>query len=71
MKGTGQFRPLDGSDPFIGKTGSIMRVDEYRVEMICDDKYIAKAVQALVEVHPYEEPAYHVIKIQTMDDFKI
>ena len=31
--GQGQFRPLTGSDPFIGRQGEVERVAEYRVEM--------------------------------------
>jgi hypothetical protein len=68
--GVGQFRPLDGSSPFIGSVGEVELVEEYRVEMICSDELIVKAVNALLEVHPYEEPAYEVIKILTIDDLE-
>ena len=27
--GTGQFRPLDGSQPFLGQTGVVEQVEEY------------------------------------------
>ncbi len=33
--GQGQFRPLEGSDPFLGKAGAIEAVDEYKVELVC------------------------------------
>lgn len=58
--GTGQFRPLQGSDPFIGNQGSVQRVKELKVEMVCDDSLIKQAVAALKAAHPYEEPAYDV-----------
>ncbi|TNE77635.1 MAG: NGG1p interacting factor NIF3 [Gammaproteobacteria bacterium] len=61
--GTGQFRPLSGSDPFIGNSGELATVEEYRVELVCDDHLIQKAVAALVAAHPYEEPAYDVWKL--------
>ena len=32
--GQGQFRPLEGSQPFLGQTNEIEKVDEYRVEML-------------------------------------
>ncbi|MDT8311612.1 MAG: NGG1p interacting factor NIF3, partial [Methylophaga sp.] len=35
--GNGQFRPLEGSQPFIGAQGQIEQVSEYRVEVICAD----------------------------------
>jgi len=56
--GTGQFRPLDGSNPFIGQTGSIEQVAEVKVEMVCAEEYIEAVVAALKEAHPYETPAY-------------
>jgi len=62
--GSGQFRPLQGSDPFLGSVGAVERVDEYKVEMICEDGVIKKAVATLKEAHPYEEVAYEVIKLE-------
>lgn len=56
--GQGQFRPLEGSDPYIGQSGAIEYVPEYRVEMVCDPARIHDAVSALKTAHPYEEPAY-------------
>lgn len=58
--GQGQFLPSDNASPFIGQQGEIERLDEYRVEMVCDDEKIRQAVQALKQAHPYEEPAYDV-----------
>jgi hypothetical protein len=60
VRGQGQFRPLEGSKPFIGEQGEIERVDEYRVETICDADKISAVVAALKLAHPYEEPAYDV-----------
>ena len=64
--GTGQFRPLDNSNPTIGEIGLIESVAEFKVEMVCEDKYIKVAIKALKKAHPYEEPAYDVCK---MEDF--
>lgn len=61
-KGTGQFEPLEGSDPFVGKKGSLERVAELKVEMVCSEECLGAAVHALKSSHPYETPAYHVIK---------
>lgn len=57
-KGEGQFRPLPGSRPFLGKTNCIETVVEYRVELLCCIDKISAAIEALVEAHPYEQPAY-------------
>ncbi|MGP5407734.1 NGG1p interacting factor NIF3 [Psychrobacter celer] len=63
VQGTGQFMPLAGSAPHIGKQDSLEMVDEWRVEMVVDDAFITAAVIALKEAHPYETPAYDVIKV--------
>ncbi|MTI98212.1 MAG: NGG1p interacting factor NIF3 [Marinobacter adhaerens] len=61
--GQGQFRPLEGSDPFLGKAGEIEMVDEYKVELVCADELIRDALTALKRAHPYEEPAYEVYRM--------
>ncbi len=58
--GVGQFRPLIGSQAFIGEVGTLTQVTEYRVEMVCADALIAAAITALRAAHPYEEPAIDV-----------
>jgi len=63
--GQGQFRPLAGANPYIGKAGKVESVAEYRVELVCEDNLIGAAVEALKNAHPYEEPAYDVIKLET------
>ncbi len=60
--GEGQFRPMEGSNPFLGEKGELERVAELRIEMVVEESLIDKVVKALLEAHPYEEPAYHVLK---------
>jgi len=62
--GSGQFKALSGSQPFLGKQGSLEIVDEYKVELICDSEHIDAAIKALKTSHPYEEPAYEVYKLE-------
>lgn len=62
--GQGQFRPLAGADPFIGSQGNIETVEEYKVELVCDNALIVAVVAALKQAHPYEEPAYQVWKLE-------
>jgi len=57
--GEGQFRPKAGSAPFLGSEGRLERVPEFRVEMVCADAKIQEVIAALIESHPYEEPAFH------------
>ena len=62
--GQGQFKPLPGSQPFIGDEGKLETVAEYKVEMVCGDDTIKAAVTALKASHPYEEPAYDVWRLE-------
>lgn len=62
VRGTGQFRPLKGSSPFIGQTNETENVSEVKVEMVCDTIHIQQVIKALKEAHPYEAPAYYVIE---------
>ncbi len=64
--GVGQFRPLAGSQPFIGTSHVLEKVAEYRVELLCDASCLTAAVQALIRAHPYEEPAFDVIPRQSI-----
>ena len=68
-KGSGQFKPLSGSQPFIGQQDEIEVVDEYRVEIICSEQVIKAVLLALINTHPYETPAYEVQSLKTLDDF--
>ncbi|MFD2229978.1 NGG1p interacting factor NIF3 [Alkalimarinus sediminis] len=63
VKGVGQFKPLAGSQPFIGEVGRCEVLDEYKVEMVCDSKFITEVIESLKQAHPYEEPAYEVIEL--------
>ena len=63
VKGEGQFRPLDGSQPFIGQTGEVEPVAEYRVETVCADEVVDNVLAAMRAAHPYEEPAFDLWRL--------
>ncbi len=58
--GQGQFRPLEGSQPYLGQTGKVETVEEYKVEMVVEDSLAKAVIAAMKQAHPYEEPAYDV-----------
>lgn len=62
--GLGQFRPLDGSQPFIGEVGQVEQVEEWKVELVVADELIRPVVAALKQSHPYETPAYEVWRLE-------
>lgn len=59
-KGNGQFRPLVGSQPYVGQTNMVETVTEYRVEMLCSTTCLPSVINTLKQVHPYEVPAFYV-----------
>ncbi len=62
--GVGQFLPNKMANPAIGEIGEIERVDELKVEILCEDIEVVKSsIQALKDSHPYEEPAYEVLTL--------
>ncbi len=56
--GTGQFRPLANSSPFIGNFEIIEKVAEIKLEMVCTHEALGPAIAAMKAKHPYETPAY-------------
>jgi len=62
--GEGQFMPLEGSTPFIGKVNTLEKVSEFKVEMICQDQYIHDVIAEFRKTHPYEEPGYDVWRVE-------
>lgn len=69
VQGTGQFCPMPGADPYIGTVDKLEKVNEYKVEMVCEEQNILAVLQALKKAHPYEEPAYFVTKAMDINDF--
>jgi len=62
--GSGQFRPLQGSRPFLGEFDKVESVAEYKAQMVCAAEFLAAVITTLKQSHPYEEPAYSVVKTE-------
>ena len=62
--GTGQFKPINSANPHIGEVNKIEKVQEYKIEMICNNGLIKEAIKVLKQSHPYEEVAYEVFKME-------
>jgi dinuclear metal center YbgI/SA1388 family protein len=63
LRGTGTFFARDEAHPTIGRKGSIERVDEVRLEMVCPKSALALAVMSLRHFHPYEEPPIEIYQL--------
>ncbi|MBU1329658.1 MAG: YqfO family protein [Gammaproteobacteria bacterium] len=66
VAGQGQFRPLPGSQPFIGEAQVLEHVVEWKVELVVADELIHDAVKALKRSHPYETPAFEVWRLSDL-----
>jgi dinuclear metal center YbgI/SA1388 family protein len=60
VPGKGSFRGSELSKPFIGKAGQVEFTDEVRLEMLAPRARVTAIINAMKEVHPYEEVAYDV-----------
>lgn len=58
LEGEGTFRAGEETNPYVGKKGEIHTEKETRIETIFPAYHQNKVIRALVEAHPYEEPAY-------------
>lgn len=62
--GIGRFRGNEKSKPAIGEPGQLEEVKEESIEVVMEESILRLAIQKLKEVHPYEEPAYEVYKLE-------
>ncbi len=62
--GTGSFIPGPGSQPSTGTPGRFKSVEEARLEMRVPQRELSGVLAALLDVHPYEEPAYDIYPLR-------
>jgi len=63
IEGFGTFRGNERSRPAIGSAGHLERVGEVRLEMVCSESSLPRAVEIVRELHPYEEPAMEIYRL--------
>lgn len=64
VAGTGSFKGSSDSNPFAGEKGKQHFENEIRIETIYPVYREEIVVQALLKVHPYEEVAYDLFKLE-------
>ncbi|MCC6487386.1 MAG: Nif3-like dinuclear metal center hexameric protein [Candidatus Hydrogenedentes bacterium] len=65
--GTGTFLPGEKASPFSGKKHQVNEEPERRFEVLVPSGRLSDALRALLQAHPYEEPAYDVVPLQGVD----
>ncbi|MGL4914075.1 MAG: Nif3-like dinuclear metal center hexameric protein [Romboutsia sp.] len=63
-EGIGNFKPLDGANPFIGNRNELEVVEEIKIETIVPQRVLGGVISAMINVHPYEEVAYDLYKLE-------
>ena len=66
--GTGTFKALGGSNPFVGKQNELHKENEIRIETIVPEFSLSAVIKVMIEAHPYEEPAYDIYKIENQNN---
>ncbi len=62
VKGMGQFKPVNGANPFLGQLNELEQLEEWRVETIVSEEKARAVAKALKASHPYEEPAFEFLQ---------
>ena len=63
-RGIGTFLPHENTNPFIGTSGVLERVEEEKIETIVDEHQLQGVIDEMIKVHPYEEVAYDICPVK-------
>lgn len=63
-KGKGTFKPLEGTNPYIGTTNQLEEVDEIKIETIVKGQDLNRVLRLMIAAHPYEEVAYDIYPLE-------
>lgn len=64
MRGHGTFKPMEGTQPFIGSQDQLAKVDEVKIETIVPHNILPKTINEMIKSHPYEEVAYDIYPLK-------
>ncbi len=57
------WRPVEGTNPYIGTVGKLSEEEELKVEVTVKAERLQEIVLKIKEVHPYEEPVINIIPL--------
>lgn len=64
VQGHGTFKANDNAHPFVGQIDELHTEPEMKIEVILPKSIKDKVIEALLQSHPYEEPAYDIIPLE-------
>lgn len=68
VEGSGTFRALEDTNPFVGERGELHTEHENRIEVIFPVWKKSAVIKALLANHPYEEVAHDVYSLENQMD---
>ncbi|WP_342598415.1 Nif3-like dinuclear metal center hexameric protein [Psychrobacillus sp. FSL H8-0483] len=63
--GEGRFKPSENADPYLGIANELTIVKEDKIEVVFPVTMKSRLLKALLSIHPYEEPAYDLILLES------
>lgn len=63
VDGVGRYKPTKGAKPFIGEVGKLEKVEEERIECVCDKDKAKKVIADVRKVHPYEKVTFDIFPL--------
>ena len=69
LSGKGTFRPVEGSTPFSGTLNIRENAKEDLISVIFEDYKQQVIINSMKNVHPYEEIAYRIIKLENENQY--
>ena len=70
INGTGTFRGGSSTNPYAGVKEKFEKVEEIRLEMLCDKSNLHNTVDKMLAAHPYEVPAYEIYEVLVKTEVK-
>ena len=61
--GQGQFLPSQSANPAAGSPGVCEKLEEVKVEILCDQIVVQAVSHAIYSHHPYEEPVFFFLDL--------
>lgn len=68
INGTGTFRANEGTNPFVGQIGKTHLEKETKIESIAPSFKLNSIINAIKQVHPYEEVAYDIYPLHNKSE---
>lgn len=63
VAGEGTFQAHNGAHPYVGEIGKIHTEKEVKTEITVPKHLLNQSIQALLDVHPYEEPVWNITEL--------